>query len=571
MNAKELEKDLQTDGEVVVHKFEEFVREHPEKLFFYYGENDRKYSYGEFNELANSVAHSLRSMDVTKGDRVSLFLKNPLVTSLAMFGIWKIGAIYCPINFNYQGRLLSYQVTDTTPKLLVTEQGRVSLLNHVKDDVPKIPVILHTPERGDHDHDSGEAAVELDAKFERVAFAELLNGEKANLNIPLGYADIANIIYTSGTTGLAKGVVQAHRWMHNYCYYYLKLMHPDDVVYNDLPLYHVAGSFANIARAAWTGCAVAVWDRFSPFEFWQRINKCGATSCILIDVMIPWLLLPEESPDDRRNTLKQIHMQPLPEYHHSFARRFGIDFISIGYGQTEAGAGCAGIVDEWGDEAGTPKELYKGYSKEEGRKIIEKVGLRLIPGNKPIRKGFMGKPAILFEAAVLDENDEELGPNQHGQFALRPKLPAVLFNEYFNKPEATLKTFRNLWFHTGDGVYRDEEGYFYYVDRMGGFIRRRGENISSYQVEDILLGNPKVGMCAAFPIPADEGLEDDIVVYVVAKEELSEEELRNWIDREMPKFMRPKHLRFVDSLPQTPTYKVEKYKLKEQFLREQET
>lgn len=568
MIKKELEKSLQDDGEVVVRKFEQFAEKQPKRLFFYYGENDRRYSYGEFNALANSVAHSLASLGVQKGDRVSLFLKNPLVTALAMFGIWKIGGVYCPINFNYQGRLLSYQITDTSPKLLISEQGRLPLLNHVKDDIPRVPIILHKPEKDDHDYDSAEAAIELDAKFERIDFQNMLAGDKTNPDVPISYADTANIIYTSGTTGLAKGVVQSHRWMHNYCYYYLKLMHPDDVVYNDLPLYHVAGSFANIARAAWTACAVAVWDRFSPFEFWQRINKSGATSCILIDVMIPWLLLPEETPEDRRNTLKQVHMQPLPEYHRSFARRFGIDFISVGYGQTEAGAGCAGIIDEWGDEEGTPKELYRGYAKEVGRKIMREIGLPLIPGTAQIKKGFMGKPAALFEAAVLNENDEELGPDQHGQLAFRPKLPCLLFNEYYKKPEATLKTFGNLWFHTGDGVYKDKDGYFYYVDRMGGFIRRRGENISSYQIEDILLGNPKIGMCAALPIPADEGLEDDIVVYIVVKEELTESELRAWIDSEMPKFMRPKHLRFVDSLPQTPTYKVEKYKLRERILQE---
>jgi acyl-CoA synthetase (AMP-forming)/AMP-acid ligase II len=103
-----------------------------------------------------------------------------------------------------------------------------------------------------------------------------------------------------------------------------KLLHPDDVVYNDLLLYHVGGTFANIARAAWDGCTVAAWEKFNPFEFWNRINASGATSAILIDVIIPWLMIPEETPEDRRNTLKHIHMQPLPEYHHTVARRFGM-------------------------------------------------------------------------------------------------------------------------------------------------------------------------------------------------------------------------------------------------------
>ena len=570
MNLQDLKEELKSDGEVAILKFQEWAETRADKTFFHYGEEDRRLTYKEFNLLANSVAHTLKGMGVDKGDRVSLFLMNPLITTLAMFGIWKIGAVYCPINFNYKGRLLSYQINDTNPKLLITEQARVPLLNRVKDDIPALPVILHSPEETDHDHDSEHATVELDGKFRQSPFEELLGGNTSNPDTKIEYMDTANIIYTSGTTGPAKGVVQSHRWIHNYIYYYLKLMHPDDVVYNDLPLYHVGGAFANVVRAAWAGCAVAAWDKFSPFEFWQRIERGGASSAILLDIMIPWLLIPEETPEDRRNTLKQVHMQPLPEYHHAVAKRFGIDFVSCGYGQTEAGAGFVGIIDEWGDEEGTPKELYKGYSKEEGRRIAEKLGVPVIPGQAKIKKGFMGKPSILLEAAVLDENDEELGPRQHGQLAFRGKLPHLLLNEYFNKPEATVEVFRNLWLHTGDGGYRDDDGNFYFVDRIGGFIRTRGENVSSYQIEDIITAHPKVGVCAAFPIPAEEGEEDDIVVYIVLqhREELTEAALREWIEAEMPKFMRPKHIRFIDALPQTPTYKVEKYKLKEMIMKE---
>ncbi|RJP65549.1 MAG: acyl-CoA synthetase [Candidatus Abyssobacteria bacterium SURF_17] len=570
MDVKQLEQELRDDGEIVIHAFEEWAEKRPNKTFFHYGEEDRRITFAEFNRLSNSIAHNLRAMGVQKGDRVSLFLMNPLVTTLAMFGIWKIGAIYCPINFNYQGRLLSYQLNDTQPKALVTEQARVPLLNQVRSDIAAFDIILHSPKEAEHDYDPEHAEITLDKEFRWRAFERLLQGKSENPATKIEYGDTANIIYTSGTTGPAKGVVQPYRWIHNYVFYNLKFQHPDDVVYNDLPLYHVAGAFANIARAAWTGCTVAVWDKFSPFEFWQRIQTSGATSAILIDVMIPWLLIPEETPEDRYNTLKQVHMQPLPEYHNKVARRFGFDFVSVGYGQTEAGAGCVGIIDEFGDEEGTPKELYKGYSKEEGREMAQRLGVPVIPGNAKIKKGFMGHSTLLLRAAILNEHDEELPAGKHGHLAFRETLPSVLMKEYFNKPQATLETFRNSWFHTGDGAYRDEDGSFYFVDRIGGFIRRRGENISSYQIEDIMTSHPKVGVCAAFPIPAEEGEEDDIVVFIVVQpgEELSEEELRVWIKAEMPKFMRPKHIRFVDLLPQTPTFKVEKYKLREKILRE---
>ena len=177
---------------------------------------------------------------------------------------------------------------------------------------------------------------------------------------------------------------------------------------------------------------------------------------------------------------------------------------------------------------------------------------------------------MLHQVSILGERDEELVPGEYGQMALRGRLSYVLMNEYLNNPQATVDVFRNFWFHTGDGVYKDEDGILYFVDRMGGFIRVKGENISSFQIEDIINSHPKVGVSAAFPVPAETGLEDDIVVYVVTapEQDLSEEELRVWMEKEMPKYMRPKHIRFIRALPETPTHKVEKYKLKEMFLNE---
>ncbi|MDY0043722.1 MAG: AMP-binding protein, partial [Syntrophales bacterium] len=136
---------------------------------------------------------------------------------------------------------------------------------------------------------------------------------------------------------------------------------------------------------------------------------------------------------------------------------------------------------------------------------------------------------------------------------------------YFEKPEATLKAFRNLWFHTGDACYKDEKGNYFFIDRMGGVIRVRGEFVSSYQVEDIINGHPKVDVSAALPIPAEVGDESDIAVFIVLKPgmECTEEEIHGWAKKQMPKFMLPKYVRFIDDLPKTPTSKIEKYKLRE--------
>lgn len=177
---------------------------------------------------------------------------------------------------------------------------------------------------------------------------------------------------------------------------------------------------------------------------------------------------------------------------------------------------------------------------------------------------------MFHEVSIVGNRDEALDPGEYGHIALRSKLPYILFNEYLGKPETTVEAFRNLWFHTGDIAYRDEEGMLYFVDRRGGFIRVRGENISSYQIEDIINSHPKIAVSAAFPVQAEVGLEDDIVVYIVRApgQKLDEKELRGWMEAEMPKYMRPKHIRFIDALPETPTNKVEKYKLKVMFLDE---
>jgi crotonobetaine/carnitine-CoA ligase len=567
MDLKTLEYELKREGEVVTHRLEKWAQETGEKTFFYYGEDDLKLSFREFNELANSIGHQLKAMGIEKGDRVSLFLKNPYVTTLAMFGIWKAGAVYCPINFNYKGRLLSYQVRDTAPKMLISEKSLIPLINEVKEDIPNVPVVTYRPRKEAHDYKQDNDAYVLDRKFQGYDFEEMLKGSRKNLDVELKYLDTANIIYTSGTTGPAKGVVQSYRWLNNYIFNWRRLFNQQDVIYNDLPLYHVGAAFFNVARAAWVGCQVAIWDRFSSTDFWERIKKSGATNAVLLDVMIPWLMNAKETPEDRNNTLNKAYMQPLPQYHHQVAQRFGFDFVMSGFGQTEAGHGAICVIKELNEGQGTPAQIYKGYSHKEILEIAVKYEMAFVDGKKETKKGYMGKASLLFEANIFDSNDNACKNGEVGELVFRPRFPFLLLNEYFAKAEATLKAFRNLWFHTGDACLKDDEGNYYFVDRMGGVIRVRGELVSSYQIEDIINRHPKVEVCAALPIPAEVGDEDDIVVFIVSKkkEESIEEEILDWAKKEMPRFMCPKYIRFIEDLPRTPTSKVEKFKLREKI------
>lgn len=570
MNPEKIKQILKKQGEIVVYKLEEMARTNGDNHFYYYGEQDKTLTFKEFNKTVNCIAHNLSATGIKKGDRICFYLVNQMVSALVMFATWKIGAVYCPVNFNYHGKLLSFQINDTDPVILVTEQSKVAQLNQIKERIPGLDVIVHHPMEQDHDYSRDAENTSLNTHFSHIPFISLVTGNSENPGTVLKYDDVANIIYTSGTTGNPKGCVQTHRWMQNYNFYFLLMKHPDEVIYNDLPLYHVAGAVMNIARAAWSGCKVACWDRFSPNDFWDRIKKSHATQAILIDVMMPWLMLPEETPQDRFNTLKIVNMQPLVDYHREFSKRFGIDIVATGYGQSEAGCGCVCMIDEeLDDRQGTPRDLLKGLPVMQGRQIARQHGIPVVSGRQEIKKGLMGRHSALMEAAVFDDSDTPLGFGEKGQLVFRQRLSHVHFLGYFNNPEATQKTLQGGWLHTGDGAYQDKDGIFYFIDRIGGFIRRRGENITAAQIEGIVNDHPKIHVSCVFPVPSDNGHEDEIVLYTVLKpgEKLSEQALREWLQTQMPKFMWPDHIRFTKALPVTPTFKVKKHELKEEFLK----
>jgi crotonobetaine/carnitine-CoA ligase len=556
---------LRRDGEMVTERLGHWAAAAGERPFFHYGEDGVTLTYADFARRTDAIAGNLTANGVAKGDRVSVFCANPIVSALVMFGTWKTGALYCPVNFAFTGRLLAYQLADTGPKLIVTEPRLLPGLNAVAASLSEEPtVVVYDAPPEAHDYMSERDASVLP----EIAWAELTADTTAP-RVDVAFDDPANIVYTSGTTGPAKGVVQPYRWMAQYTYALRRVVTSDDVIYNDLPMYHVGGAIANVVRAAWAGCEVAVWDRFSPNAFWDRISSRRATTAILLDVMIPWLIKAPESDGDRRNTLNKVHMQPLPQHHAQVARRFGFDFVSAGFGQTESGAPLSGLIEETAEGEGTPGDLYRGLSHAQVREVAARDGIPVLPGGAVARKGFMGLPAPFVQAALLNEHDEECLDEEPGQLAFRPKLPALFLTGYLGKPQASLAAFGNLWFHTGDAAIRGSDGYFYFIDRLGDRIRVRGENLSSFQVEDLLNQHPDIRLCAVFPIRSAEGDEDDIVAFVVPDDPtLDKEAVHAYAAETMPKYMRPAHIRIVDDIPCTPTSKMEKYKLRAQILAE---
>lgn len=571
MTPQQVFDDMVAQGDMVLDRLDDCAARLPHKTYLHYGEDGVRMSFAEVKAESGRIAAGLAAMGLAPGQPVSVLTRNSLVSALAMYAIWRAGGVFAPVNYNFRGPLLSYQLNDTAPFALITDGSFAPVLAEVAGELKARRLIVHTPKAGDHDA-LPEGAAGFGAPFEVHDFAALRSHGGPVPEVARGPFDVANIVYTSGTTGPSKGVLQPFRWMNHYSYPSRAATTVDDVLYCDLPLYHVGGAFALVTRAVWQGNTVGLWDRFSPTRFWDRIEECGASSAILLDVMIPWLMKAEPRASDRANTLNKVHMQPLPASHHEVAQRFGFDFVTCGFGQTESGSGFACTIDELGDAMGTPAALWKGQSKAAYRASCAASGRLVVDGRQTLPKGFMGRANPVLEVAILDENDNLCAPGTVGQLAFRPRFPGLLLLEYFRKPEVTLKVHRNCWFHTGDACRQIAEApdTYAFVDRMGGFFRVRGENVSSFEVEALIALHPGVRAVAAVPMPAQVGDEDDIAVFIEAMAGAAPDEdaIRVHAAAVMPRFMQPLYVRFVDALPVTATNKIEKYKLKRQLRQE---
>jgi crotonobetaine/carnitine-CoA ligase len=270
-------------------------------------------------------------------------------------------------------------------------------------------------------------------------------------------------------------------------------------------------------------------DVFSLTEFWSDIRTHGVTATGIIGVIASFLMSVPRAPDDADSPLKSCSMGPLVANVDEFKERFGVR-VSTGYGMTEIGAPLAS--DGW--------NLANATSC--GR----------------VRTGYPG-----YEVRVVDEHDEPVGPGVVGELVVRASEPWVLNVGYYNMPAETAAAWRNGWFHTGDGFRYDEEGNFYFVDRIKDAIRRRGENISSFEVEAYVARHPAVQEVAALGVPAEHG-EDEVKICVVVRPgaTLDPQELIEFLAPDMPRFMVPRYVEIVEQLPKTPTHRVRKVELR---------
>lgn len=488
------------------------ARVHGDRVFLL---GDDELSYAGLRDAVARFAGGLRELGVQPGDRVLFMLPNTAQTIVTAFGISWAGAVCVPVNTSYRGEMLRYVIDDADASVLVIAAEHLGVLAGVAGSLAALPRLVVA---GDDDAaipPPGAAAVSWDT---------VAGGSP--VPVPdLGPADVQAIMYTSGTTGPSKGVlVSCH---HAYQYANpagTHLVGAGDVVYVTLPLFHIGGQWAGIYAALLADGQALLKRRFSVSEFWSDIDKHGVTQTILLGVMSEFIWKQPPSDDDRRHSLRRVAVTPPPKDAAGFAERFNLR-ICQGWGLTEAGCVTASAPL---DEPANPTSC--------GRLRTD-----------------------LFEMILADDNDEPVPVGVPGEALIRPVQPNALMAGYWRKPEATVAAWRNLWLHSGDVLVQDADGWYRFVDRQKDCIRRRGENISSLEVERAVQEHPEVLECAAIPVPGEDTEEEvKVVVTLRGSVPLTPAELTAFLEPRMPEFMLPRYIEIVAELPKTPTQKIRK-------------
>jgi len=504
----------------VIHRvLKEKAERYGSREFFFF--RDEAYGYEDFDRQSNKVAAGMQRMGLRKGDKVAIVMKNRPEFLFVWFGLSKLGAIEVPINTAHRGELLKYMLDMADCRFLVIESIFLDRVGPILNQLPKLEKLILLGE-------SKETLTSLEKTV--IDYYQMVDNEGRFEMVEVLWSDPFIIMFTSGTTGPSKGSVLPHNYalcMGEICCESTGY-DENDRLYNALPLFHGNAQVLSTMPALMSGARMVLAEKFSASRFWDDIKRCGCTEFNYIGGILPVLFKADPKSDDADNTLRIMFGGGAPmDLFEAFEKRFGVTLIE-GYGMSEIGLPLMNTVNE--------------------RKI-----------------GTCGKARADYDVKVIDDRGIEVDSNTPGELLLRPKKPYSILLEYYNMPEKTVEAWRDLWFHTGDYLTCDEDGYFRFVDRKKDAIRRRGENISSFEVEKVIRSHPAVLECAAIGVKSHLG-EDEVMVCLTLKQgnTLTPEELIAHCQENMAYFMIPRYLRFIDQLPKTPTERVEKYRLREE-------
>ena len=481
------------------------------------------------HRTASSLARALVDLGVAKGDRVATLVENSPEAMLAWWGIVTAGCVAVPINTAYKGTYLAHQLGDSGSKVLVVEAPLAERLPRV---LPDLPDLVHVVVIGESDAPVPGAT--------RHEWDDVLTTDPTAPPVDVRPADLATFIYTGGTTGPSKGCMLSHHY-HGALASQIGICWrrtAEDVVWTPLPLFHFNAISTAVVGALVFGGRSAIHGRFSVSNFWPEMNRTGATITSTLGTMAYLLAhdvdrpeMPGSGAPEANTSLRLLGAAPMPvEVERVIHERFGLATFSGAYGVTEAS------LVSW-----------------------QPPGVE----NRPNAAGVINDE--YFDVRIFDDDDHELPRGTDGEIVLRPKRPQVMFEGYWGRPEATVGTSRNWWYHTGDVGRIDEDDYLYFVDRKADYLRRRGENISSFEVERILMGHGKLADVAVHAVPS-QLTEDDlkITATLAEGENVSHEELFRWCIDELPYFALPRYIEFRDELPRSPVGRVLKRELRDE-------
>ncbi len=506
------------DRYVLRNLIERHARERGDNVFVLFSTGEQ-WSYARLRANVRRIAASLQSLGVKQDDFVLSWLPNGPHALAVWFALNYIGAVYVPVNVSYRGRLLAHVIQNSGARLMVADARLAERLAEVDTAILDTLVTV-----------SGSPPPAL--KGIRCLTEEALSaatGEPSDPARTIMPWDTHAIIYTSGTTGPSKGVLSSYRHL-GATTEAIDTVTPEDRALVNLPLFHVGGT-NSVYRMLMRGGSIALVEAFDTETFWDTVRKTGTTTMTLLGAMIPFLMKAPPTPRDRDHTLRQAVMVPLAEDAAEFTARFGVDIYTV-FNMTEIS--CPILSERNPDVAKTCGRVRAG-----------------------------------FEARVVDDHDMEVPHGTVGELMVRADHPWTMNHGYNANPEATARAWRNGWFHTGDAFRRDEAGNFFFVDRMKDAIRRRGENISSFEVEVEIGAHPKVRETAVVGVPSEFG-EDEVMAIVAPLPggEIDPVEIISFLTPRLPHFMVPRYIRFMADLPKTPTQKIEKHLLRQQGITE---
>jgi crotonobetaine/carnitine-CoA ligase len=504
---------------VLRYALERNARDKPDHVFAAF-EGGERWSFAHTLQQVENLAGNLHELGVRQGDHVVLVLPTSPLALRTMFAINYLGAVYVPVNPALKGSSLKHALHNAGAAIAIVHD---SVLERVLAAAPPTLKTFVTSS------DADKAAKPDGVAIHPVSALTKPSVPPPPPPKPIQPFDTQSIIYTSGTTGQSKGVLSSY--MHAFSCVgpdAWNCLTADDRQLLHMPIFHIGGAFiATVALCA--GSSIAVVSHFRTEAFWDQVRELEVTSAFLLGAMATFLLKQPPDDGDRDHGLRMVFIVPLGQSGRAFRERFGVDVFTL-FNMTEI---C------------TP----------------------LISSANPEKDSICGRPRAGVEVRLVDDNDCSVGVGEVGQLILRTEAPWAMNHGYNNNPQATADAWRNGWFHTGDAFIRDADGDYRFVDRLKDAIRRRGENISSYEIEVELLSHPSVREAAAIPVPS-EFSEDELMVVLAPASgaSIDPKDIIRYLLPRMAHHMVPRFIRVVDELPKTPTAKVEKHILRAEGL-----